>query len=82
MSDKPTGGLITALIVAPLLAICCLGPIVFASFAAGIFSWIGGIDPLRIMLVMALVAIGAFYLFRWRKNHRREISTIKENSDE
>ncbi len=82
MSDKPTGGIITALIIAPLLAICCLGPIVFTSFAAGFFSWIGGIDPLRIVLVMALVAIGAFYFFRWLKNHCRELSTIKENSDE
>ncbi|WP_288901586.1 hypothetical protein [uncultured Sneathiella sp.] len=82
MSDKPTGDLIAVLIIAPLLTICCLGPIVFASFAAGIFSWIGGIDPLRILLVMALVAIGAFYLLRWRKNYRRDISTKKENSDE
>lgn len=82
MSDKPTGGLITVLIIAPLLAICCLGPILFVSFAAGIFSWIGGIDPLRIVLVMALVAIGAFYFSRRLKNHRRELPTIEENSDE
>lgn len=82
MSDKPTGGLVTILIIAPLLALCCLGPIVFASMGAGFFAWIGGFDPLRSALMATLVAIAAFYFFRWRKRRKIEAAEMKKTYDD
>ena len=81
MSEKPTGNL-TLIILAPLMVVCCLGPILFASFAAGFFSWFAGIEPVSIALVVALVAGIAFYFFRWRKSCRTEEKQMKEIFDD
>jgi len=80
MSDKPVAGLVAAMVVGPLMAICCLGPILYASFAAGLFSWFSGIPPLRIALVMGIVAAAAFFLIRWRKRLRADTNTMRELS--
>jgi hypothetical protein len=45
IDDKPAVGLVAALMVVPV-ALCCLGPIIFAIFASGlggIASWFGGL---------------------------------------
>ncbi len=31
MDDKPTAGVVTAIIIAPLVALCCLGPVFIGS---------------------------------------------------
>ncbi|MBL4907688.1 MAG: hypothetical protein JKX94_09585 [Sneathiella sp.] len=81
MSEKPRSSL-TLKILAPLMVVCCLGPILFASFAAGFFSWFAGIEPVSIALVVVLVTGIAFYFFRWRQNRRTEEKQMKEIFDD
>lgn len=38
MDDKPTAGLVTAIIIAPLVALCCLGPVFIGSAVGGILG--------------------------------------------
>ena len=67
MSDKPIAGLVTAVAIAPLLAVCCLGPAVVASAFAGIAAWFSGADAVTVTGLAILAAILAYRFVRWRK---------------
>jgi len=61
MSDKPVAGLVTAAIVAPIAAACCLGPVALASGAAAIFAWSAELPAVYFVLwtvAAGLIAIG------------------------
>lgn len=79
MSDKPVAGFVTTLVVAPMMILCCLGPVLYVTFAAGFFSWLGGINPMRIALIVTIVAGGGFLLVQWIKKHRAAAARTKEN---
>ncbi|NKC23606.1 hypothetical protein HED50_24405 [Ochrobactrum oryzae] len=42
LDDKPTAGIVTAIIIAPLVALCCLGPVVIGSAVGGVLGWFSG----------------------------------------
>ena len=72
MSDKPVAGVMTAIIITPILAICCLGPVIFASTLGGVFAWFSGLNAFAV-LGLALVAGGVAVLFVKRRRARIEI---------
>ena len=57
MDQKPRAGIATTAMVAPLLVLCCLGPVVVASIVGGILGWLGSLGPAKI--IGAAVLLGA-----------------------
>lgn len=70
MDDKPAAGLITAIVIAPLVALCCLGPVFIASAAAGVGGWLSGGLVWATMLALLAAAIG-YAAMRWRRASSR-----------
>jgi len=66
MSDKPIAGLVTAVAIAPLLAVCCFGPAVVASAFAGIAAWFSGANAVTTTGLAILAAILAYGFVRRR----------------
>ncbi len=68
MDDKPIALLVTAAVVAPICALCILGPVVFGSAVAGVFAWLGGFDPVVALGLTVIGAILAYGYFRGRRD--------------
>ncbi len=66
MSDKPVAALVTAAVVAPLCAVCILGPAFLGSALAGATGWFGGLGPV-VTGGLAMIAGIAVYGFVRRK---------------
>ena len=64
MDDKPIALLVTAAVVAPICALCILGPAVLGSAVAGAFAWFGGFDPVAATGLAVIFAILAYGFFR------------------
>ena len=45
MHDKIVAGAVTAVVIAPMCAVCILGPAVVGSVLGGISGWVGGLSP-------------------------------------
>ena len=68
MSDKFVAGLVTAVAIAPICALCLLGPAVAVSLIGGAAGWLGGAGPvLSIGIMLAMAALV------WRTLRRREL---------
>lgn len=66
MSEKPVAALVAALAIAPICAVCILGPALVGSVLASIFGWLAG--PGVIGLAVIVMALGAgLYLLVKRK---------------
>ncbi len=62
--DNPNG----LLAAAGLMVVCCLLPvIVVGGGAAGIFAWIGGLNPFLILAAVAGGGVLAYHIFRRAK---------------
>ncbi len=70
MSDKPIAMLVTAAAIAPVCALCVLGPAVLGSLLAGTFAWLGGTGP---VLTMGLMIVAGLLVHR--TIHRRKGQT-------
>ncbi len=57
MGEKLVAGLVTAVAIAPVCAVCILGPAAIGSLFAGAFGWLGGFGPLGI--ITRMIAAGA-----------------------
>ncbi len=63
MHDKLVAGLVTAVVIAPICAVCVLGPAVLGSVFAGAFGWIAGLSPVAtagLAMVGAIIVYGYF----------------------
>ncbi len=61
ISEKLIAGLVTAAVIAPVCAVCVLGPAVLASIFAGIAGWLGGFDMIvtaGLVLVLGITVYG------------------------
>lgn len=76
MSDKPIAGVVAVVAVAPLCAICILGPAVLGSAVTSVAGWLGGLD-----LVVATATAGGsaalVYGVLWWSRLGREIRNRK-----
>jgi len=67
MNEKPAAGLMTAIVVAPLVALCCLGPLFIGSAVGGVVGWLSG-QGLALTAVLAFLAAAIGYaVMRWRR---------------
>ncbi len=57
MSDKFMAGLVTAAAIAPICAICVLGPAAAFSVIAGAAGWLGGAGPVLTIGLMAAIGL-------------------------
>ncbi len=81
MGDKPIAMLVTAAVVAPICALCILGPVVLGSAMAGVFAWFGGFDPVA---ALGLAVIGAIlgYGFIRRRRDRQGVADRRGPEDQ
>ncbi len=66
MNDKFVAGLVGAVAIAPICAVCILGPAAIGSLFAGEFGWVAGAGP--VLTIGIMLAAGAFV---WRTLRRR-----------
>lgn len=71
MSDKPVAVLVTALAMAPICAVCVLGPAVFVSAVAGLSGWFGGID---LLTTTGLAIVGALLVALWIRRKKTKVA--------
>ena len=67
MNDKIIAGLVTAVGVVPICAVCILGPVAVGSMVAGAFGWIGGLGPI---LTTALAMISGLLIYEFFRRRR------------
>jgi len=72
MGEKLVAGIVTAAAIAPVCAVCILGPAAIGSLFAGAFGWLGGFGPLATIAFM--IAAGAGILVA-RDFSRRKMRT-------
>lgn len=71
MDEKPTAGLATAIIVVPLMALCCLGPLFIGSIVGGFVSWLDGQGAFVIVVIALVAGLASYALVRWRRSSAR-----------
>lgn len=77
MKDRTTATITTAILIVPLVALCCLGPALFGAALGGAIGWLGGLDPVY-ALGAAIVAGFAIYSFmRRRSAHSHENAPVR-----
>lgn len=67
MSEKLLAGLVAAVAIAPLCAVCVLGPAVIASIFTGIAAWLGGFDVIVASGLVLGAGVAVFAVFRKRR---------------
>ncbi len=70
MSDRPIAMLVTAAAIAPICALCVLGPAVLGALPAGAFAWLGDAGP---VLTIGLMIVAGLLVYRTIR--RREVQT-------
>lgn len=82
MSDKLVAGLVTAVAVAPICALCLVGPAIFASIFAGIAGWFGGLGPVLTTGLVLVAGIAVYAKARRRTAQRPTVTLREETGDE
>lgn len=78
MNEKLLAGLVAAVAIAPLCAVCILGPAVIASIFTGIAAGLGGFD-VAVTAGLAFVAgIAVLAILRKRKGRRTPAMPVGE----
>ena len=66
MSEKPiSGGFVAG--AAALMVVCCLAPVLFVSFGAGLWAWLGGLTGLEIAGAAAVAGVIVYAVLVRRK---------------
>ena len=71
MTDKMVAGIVTGVMVAPLCALCALGPAAVGSALTGVLGWLGRTGPT--VTVVLSVATGLLIYRSIRRRRRRDI---------
>jgi hypothetical protein len=88
MNEKLTAGIVTAAAIAPVCALCILGPAVLGSMIAGIAGWFGGLSAITTAGLVLVAGIAGYEILRRRKARRSPMSLsgpmplTEETSDE
>ncbi len=78
MSDKPIAMLVTAAAIAPICALCVLGPAVLGSLLAGTFAWLGGTGP---VLTIGLMIVAGLLVHRTTRRRKVQTQDRAERSE-
>lgn len=68
MNDKLIAGLATALVIAPICAVCILGPAVLGLVLGGAFGWIAGLSPVA---TAGLAIVGAIFVYGYFSRRKK-----------
>jgi membrane protein implicated in regulation of membrane protease activity len=82
MGEKLFAGLVAAAVIAPLCAVCILGPAVLTSIFTGIAGWLGGFGPVAVTGLSLVTGIAVYAAVRRRKEQCASLSPKAEVSDE
>ncbi len=82
MGEKLTAWFVTAALIAPVCALCVLGPAVFASIFAGIAAWFGGFDTVATAGLVLVTGIAVYGIIRQRRAQRSPMPLNRELTDE
>ncbi len=64
MSEKPVAALVAALAIAPICAICILGPAFVGSALASIFGWFAGPGVIGLAIIVMALGVGLYLLVK------------------
>ena len=78
MNDKPIAMLVTAAAIAPICALCVLGPAVLGSLLAGTFAWLGDAGP---VLTIVLMIVAGFLVYRTLRRRKAQTQDRAERSE-
>ena len=67
MKDNPFAGLVAAVLVVPLVVLCCLGPALLGSLLGGMAGWLGGLNVVEMAGAAVAAGLVAYGLLRWRR---------------
>lgn len=76
MNDKLVAGLVTAVVIAPICAVCILGPALLGSVLVGAFGWIAGLSPVA---TAGLAIVGAILVYGYF-NRRKRVASYSDRS--
>ncbi len=74
MNEKLTAGIVTAAAIAPVCALCILGPAVLGSMIAGIAGWFGGLSAITTAGLVLVAGIAVYEIIRRRRARRSPMS--------
>ena len=70
MSEKVLAGFVAVAVVAPVCALCLLGPAVIVSIFTGISAWLGGFDWIVATGLAFVGGVAVLAIVRGRKAQR------------
>ena len=76
MGQKTIAFLVAAAVVAPVCAVCILGPIFLGSAIAGIAGWFSGLNTLGTAGLAIFVGGGLFGFVRWRRGKVEPVASV------
>jgi len=79
MSDKLVAGIVTAVAITPICAVCILGPAAIGTLFAGAFGWLGGFGPLVTLALM--IAAGALVYRHFLRRKARALPNHEGSTD-
>ncbi len=79
MSEKLVAGIVTAVAITPICAVCILGPAAIGSLFAGAFGWLGGFGPLATLALM--IAAGALVYCDFVRRRARALPDHEGSTD-
>ena len=82
MGEKLVAGLVTAVVIAPICALCILGPAIFASIFAGVVGWLGGLGPAVTTGLVLVAGIAVYRSIRRRRAQRPQMTLRGKLNDE
>ena len=82
MGEKLTAWFVTAALIAPICAVCVLGPAVIASIFAGALGWFGDLDAVATAGLVLVTGIAVYGIIRRRGARRSPMPPSGELSDE
>ena len=71
MGEKFVAGIVTAAAIAPICAVCILGPAAVGSLFAGAFGWLGDFGPLGTVALMIAAAAGVLVIRHFSRRRMR-----------
>ena len=81
MGEKFVAGIVTAAAIAPVCAVCILGPAAVGSLFAGAFGWLGDFGPLGTIALMIAAAAGVLAYRRFFRRRRQALPDRQGSSD-
>ena len=71
--ESPLVILGTMALVVPVLAVCCAGPAVVASFLIGMGAWLDQCSPIAVAAAALVTGVSAIGIVRWHRRRHAQV---------